>query len=723
MSESTGHTPSSLYKIDPLREDNWIPWKIKVEAILDDRGLDGHIDGTKPKPGYFDVKNPTEQEEAAIEKWETEDKKARTTITLLVHDTQAIHLSGAKTAKELWEQLKAINEPRGQAGILAWRRKLYGTRAKKSTDIPTHLNTMRQILETLHLMGDDITDREYKNALMQSLPRSWEQFLTIYTQPGTTASDLTSYELHAILLEEDRHRKDEPNEEDEEDEKRIARESENALTARLGVNRRKLMDRISGGKRCLFCKRPGHLERDCRHKTKKCTNCSKMGHMKETCWSPGGGQAGKGPFRRRGPVGSRGKVSANIVEDADTTESNEDMPMEDVAFTAQDEFEYVPNDEPDDRLSWYDWLVDSGTTSHVTKIRSAISDYVPLKSRRIMGISNDSLEAVGQGTVELVNNIGNKSVHFKLKDVLYVPRATNNLVSLSRLDKEGGHAKLGDGKMTLISKDGYQFAEAALRRGLYILNTRAKLHPIATAKHVQDRTTGGWSEWHRRFGHIAYSGLQRLNREHLVDGMTIDEHSPMPQCEACIKAKQTRDPFPSTSENRSELAGELIHSDVWGPTEFKSVGRSKYFISFIDNATRRCTIEFMKKKSQTTEKVIQHITYLKTRWDKHPKIFRVDNGTEYLNEELITWCRNHGIELQTTAPYSPEQNGVAERFNRTLMELATAMLIERNLPKSLWAEAVVYAAYLRNRAPTRALKDTTPEGAWTGTKPITSTST
>jgi transposase InsO family protein len=102
----------------------------------------------------------------------------------------------------------------------------------------------------------------------------------------------------------------------------------------------------------------------------------------------------------------------------------------------------------------------------------------------------------------------------------------------------------------------------------------------------------------------------------------------------------------------------------------------------------------MKKKSQTTEKVIQHITYLKTRWDKHPKIFRVDNGTEYLNEELITWCQNHGIELQTTAPYSPEQNGVAERFNRTLMELATAMLIERNLPKSLWAEAVVYAAYL-----------------------------
>jgi hypothetical protein len=184
---------------------------------------------------FADPQHPTEQERAAIEKWQTDDKKAQTTIKLLVHDTQAIHLSGAKTARQLWEQLKAVKEPRGQAGILAWRRKLYGTKAKKTTDIPTHLNVMRQILETLHLMGDDISDREYKNALMQSLPRSWEQFLTIYTQPGASASNLTSYELHAILLEEDRRRKEEPDDEDE-DEHGTVRESENALATRLGPN-------------------------------------------------------------------------------------------------------------------------------------------------------------------------------------------------------------------------------------------------------------------------------------------------------------------------------------------------------------------------------------------------------------------------------------------------------------------------------------------------------
>jgi transposase InsO family protein len=204
-----------------------------------------------------------------------------------------------------------------------------------------------------------------------------------------------------------------------------------------------------------------------------------------------------------------------------------------------------------------------------------------------------------------------------------------------------------------------------------------ELHPIATTKYVQDRPQDGWLEWHKRYGHVAYSGLQRLNRESLVDGMTIDENSPMPQCEACIQAKQTCDPFPSATENRSETLGELTHSDVWGPAPTDSVGGSRYFISFIDDCSRRCNIEFMKKKSQTMEKVMQYITHLKNRWDsKRPKFLRVNNGTEYINEGLMTWCKNQGIELQRTAPYSPEQNGAPERLNRTLIELARAMIIE-----------------------------------------------
>jgi len=194
--------------------------------------------------------------------------------------------------------------------------------------------------------------------------------------------------------------------------------------------------------------------------------------------------------------------------------------------------------------------------------------------------------------------------------------------------------------------------------------------------------------------------------------MIVDEHSPTPDCEACIQAKQHHKPFSHDVGKHSESAGELTHSDVWGPSQTESIGGSKYYISFIDDHTRRCTVEFMSNKSQATEKVKQYITHLQVQQGKQPKIIRCDNGTEYVNKELIGWCKDRGIDLQHSAPYSPQSNGAPERLNRTLIELARAMLIAKNLPKYLWAEAVSHAAYLRNRVSTRALKDTTPDGLW-----------
>ncbi|KAG2738774.1 hypothetical protein P692DRAFT_201673168, partial [Suillus brevipes Sb2] len=102
--------------IEHLGENNWIPWKTKIQAILGDKGLEGYIDGTKPKPdrGPDPV---TDERLAAIAKWEAEDRKARTVIVLLVSDAQMVHLTGAVTAKEMWDQLKLVKESRGQQGI------------------------------------------------------------------------------------------------------------------------------------------------------------------------------------------------------------------------------------------------------------------------------------------------------------------------------------------------------------------------------------------------------------------------------------------------------------------------------------------------------------------------------------------------------------------------------------------------------------------------------
>jgi transposase InsO family protein len=188
-------------------------------------------------------------------------------------------------------------------------------------------------------------------------------------------------------------------------------------------------------------------------------------------------------------------------------------------------------------------------------------------------------------------------------------------------------------------------------------------------------------------------------------------------CEACIQAKQAHKPFPKVAENRSNIPGERTMSDSWGPARVESIGGSKYYISFTDDATRMCTVLFLKSKDQALTRIKQYVETVEKRHQKTPKYLRFDNGTELVNKACKEWAAEKGITIETTAPYSHEQHGVAERFNRTLLELARAMLIEKDLPAFLWSEAVAHAAYIRNRSPTRALVNRTPLEAWSGRKP------
>jgi len=113
----------------------------------------------------------------------------------------------------------------------------------------------------------------------------------------------------------------------------------------------------------------------------------------------------------------------------------------------------------------------------------------------------------------------------------------------------------------------------------------------------------------------------------------------------------------------------------------------------IDNASRHVTIEFLKTKTQATQKVKDYITYLKAR-GASPCAIKMDRGTEFLNKNLQNWCHKQGMELQLTTPYSPPQNGVVERMNHMLVELVWAMIADTGLPKFLWEPTVAHATYL-----------------------------
>ena len=156
--------------------------------------------------------------------------------------------------------------------------------------------------------------------------------------------------------------------------------------------------------------------------------------------------------------------------------------------------------------------------------------------------------------------------------------------------------------------------------------------------------------------------------------------------------------------------------DLWGKYDVMSINGHQYYALFVDDASRYITLHFLKRKDEATQAVKNYLTHLSTH-GRTPRAMRTDRGKEYVNEPLQTWCRERGIDTQLTAPYSPSQNGIAERANCTLVELARAMITAQKVPEFLWEHAIAHAAYIRNRSYTRALKGETPYELWHGTKP------
>lgn len=161
----------------------------------------------------------------------------------------------------------------------------------------------------------------------------------------------------------------------------------------------------------------------------------------------------------------------------------------------------------------------------------------------------------------------------------------------------------------------------------------------------------------------------------------------------------TRKPFPSST---TQVDGplDLVHMDLCGPIE-ESRGGNKYIATFKDDYTGMSWIELTATKKNLAEVIKARLNLLQTQKDKKIKVIRTDNGKEYVNEQLGSYLRDKGIKHEHSMPYTPQQNGEAERLNRTLLDKARPMLSEAQLPLDMWAEAVVTANYLRTVSPVK----------------------
>lgn len=160
----------------------------------------------------------------------------------------------------------------------------------------------------------------------------------------------------------------------------------------------------------------------------------------------------------------------------------------------------------------------------------------------------------------------------------------------------------------------------------------------------------------------------------------------------------------------------LIHSDLCGPMQTATPQGNKYFLMLIDDYSRFIVVRLLKSKDEVSQAVQDYIAMALTRFNKKPAILRTDNGKEYITCDLENFLRKEGIQHQLTVTYTPQQNGVAERKNRTLTESAKCMLLDASLDNRFWGKAILTAAYLQNRIIGRNIEKT-PLELFTGQKP------
>jgi transposase InsO family protein len=172
-----------------------------------------------------------------------------------------------------------------------------------------------------------------------------------------------------------------------------------------------------------------------------------------------------------------------------------------------------------------------------------------------------------------------------------------------------------------------------------------------------------------------------------------------------------------SSDNRSKGILDLIHSDVCGPMTVASLNRYLYYVLFIDDHSRMTWIYFLKTKDGVLARFEEFKAQVENLTRRRITMLRSDNGGEYASRDFSDFCIDVGIKREYTVPYNPQQNGVPERKNITIIVATRAMLHDPNLPMTLWAKASMTTVYAQNMSPHQILKNMTPEEAFTGVKP------
>nr|KYP66220.1 Retrovirus-related Pol polyprotein from transposon TNT 1-94 [Cajanus cajan] len=675
-----------------LTKSNYDNWSLRMVALLGAHDVWEVVEKGHTEPE--NVESLSQAQKDSLRDSRKRDKKALCLIYQGLDEDTFEKISGVKTAKEAWEKLKISYKGADQVKkvrLQTLRGEFEALHMKEGELVSDYFSRVLTVTNNLKRNGEKLDDVRIMEKILRSLDPKFEHIVTITEE----TKDLEAMSIEQLLgslqaYEEKKKKKEEIVEQvfkahvDSRKEENAHNQSRRSYSQEQGRGRayghgqgRRPNNNNQRGESSNRGRGRGNPNSRYDKSRIKCYNCNKFGHYASEC---------------RAPNKNKVEEKANYAEER----CQEDGTLL-LAYKGQDKGE-------DNQ-----WYLDSGASNHMCGKRSMFVELDESVKGNVAFGDESKVAVEGKGNVLIQLKNGE---HQFISNIYYVPSMKSNILSLGQLLEKGYDIQLKNNNLSIRDNTSRFITKVPMMRNrMFVLNIQSD-GPQCLKMCYKDQS---WL-WHLRFGHLNFKGLDLLSKKAMVRGLPCITH-PNQVCEGCLLGKQFRLSFPKESDSRAQKPLELIHTDVCGPIKPRSLGKSNYFLLFIDDFSRKTWVYFLKEKSEVFENFKKFKAHVEKESGLLIKALRSDRGGEFTSKEFQKYCEDNGIRRQLTVPRSPQQNGVAERKNRTILEMARSMLKSKKLPKEFWAEAVACAVYLTNRSPTRSVSGKTPQEAWSGRKP------
>ncbi|PLW26249.1 hypothetical protein PCANC_26631 [Puccinia coronata f. sp. avenae] len=342
-------------------------------------------------------------------------------------------------------------------------------------------------------------------------------------------------------------------------------------------------------------------------------------------------------------------------------------------------------------------VLDSGATHHMINDPSVFFPSAKTNMKISTGGHSNFLTATSVGSVVLVNHQGRKKT---LNNVLLVPTLSRSLLSIPRMFKEKFCIeKLHNHEVTIDIDNKFQLLGTMKNNLLELLSS--SFDAIKSNSSCYQASPEN-PNWHERLGHLNHQYLKQLIPEAV-------EH----ECDICKQCKLRALPFSGNFKNVHQVL-DAVHLDLVGPFPVQSPAGYMYFLTIVDQFSGFKSVKFLRSKGETFDKFVDFKNNAEKQTGKTLRMIISNGGGEFVNEKFSQMCSSEGIAQHITPAYTPQNNGMAERANQSILVKARCLLVQSKLPKSLWTEAVNTATHLCNLTPSRTRGMRIPYNVWTG---------